>query len=57
MGDYGIVGILGAVLFIAGAALIYNRWANARVNKELKNARFMKGSMLGRRDYDEDKDD
>jgi len=57
MGDYGIVGILGAVLFLTGAALIYNRIANARVNKQYKDARFMKGSMLGRRKYDEDEDD
>ncbi|WP_309399679.1 hypothetical protein [Cerasicoccus maritimus] len=57
MGDFGIVGILGVALFIAGVALMYNVWANRRVNKEFKNARFMKGSMLGHRPYDEDEDD
>lgn len=57
MGEYGIVGILGGALFIIGAALIYNRWANARTNKQYKGARFMQGSMLGRRPYDEDEDD
>jgi len=57
MGDYGMVGILGVALLISGAALIYNRYADAKVNKEFKNARFMKGSMLGRRPYDEDEDD
>ncbi|GHB91354.1 hypothetical protein [Cerasicoccus arenae] len=57
MGNYGMVGVLGGVLFVAGVALIYNRWANNRVNKEHRNARFMKGSMLGRRPYDEDEDD
>ncbi|WP_269540372.1 hypothetical protein [Cerasicoccus fimbriatus] len=57
MGDFGIVGILGVALFIAGVALLYNRWANRKLNKEYKDARFMKGSMLGRRAYDEDEDD
>lgn len=57
MVDYVLVAILGGALFIAGAALIYNRWANSKLNKEYKNARFMQGSMLGRRPYDEDEDD
>ncbi|WP_309384047.1 hypothetical protein [Cerasicoccus frondis] len=57
MGDFGIVGILGVALFIAGVALMYNHWANRRVNKEFKNTRFMQGSQLGRRPYDEDEDD
>ncbi len=57
MGDFGIVGILGVALFIAGVALIYNHWANRKINRKHKNARFMQGSMLGRRAYDEDEDD
>ncbi|MGE9297251.1 MAG: hypothetical protein ACQKBV_13290 [Puniceicoccales bacterium] len=52
-----MVTILGALLFIIGVALIYNRIANARVNKQYRDARFMKGSMIGRRPYEEDEDD
>ncbi|MEO0796967.1 MAG: hypothetical protein AAFX93_17555 [Verrucomicrobiota bacterium] len=52
-----MVTILGALLFIVGAVLVYERWANARVNKRYRESRFMKGSMLGRRPYDEDEDD
>jgi len=53
-----MVAILGVLLLIIGIALIYNRWANARVNHQYREARFMKGSLFGRRpEGDEDEDD
>jgi len=52
-----MVAVLGVLLLITGIALIYNRWANARVNHQYREARFMKGSLFGRRPEEEDEDD